>query len=60
MKMPNDVYYTVREQVSNWKGTQEALQKLYDDIYCKYDDGREILERLESMYQRRFSGMNTH
>jgi len=58
MNMPNDEYYKMREIISEWRGTQESLQKLYDEIYYKYDDGAEMLRRLDS-YQRQYS-MNLH
>lgn len=60
MNMPSDEYNKISREVADWSGSKDALQRLYDEIYYKYDDGHEILERLESLHQRRFSGMNTH
>ena len=51
----NDFYKVVRD----WSGSKEALQKLYDEVYYKYDDGAEILRRVDSMYQRRWT-MDLH
>ncbi len=60
MKMPASEYNTFYRVVRDWSGTKEDLQRLYDEVFRAYEDGHEILERVESMYQHRFSGMNTH
>lgn len=60
MNMPSSEYNDFYRVVADWSGSKEALQRLYDEIARKYDDGHEILERVESLHQRRFSGMNTH
>ena len=60
MKMPDSEYNDFYRIVRDWSGDKESLQRLYDEIYYKYDDGAEILKRVESMWQRRFTDMNTH
>ena len=52
----NDFYRVVRD----WSGSKVDLQRLYDKVAEKYDDGHEILERVESLHQHRFCDMNTH
>lgn len=59
MNMPAREYNEFYRVVRNWSGSKEGLQKLYDDVYYKYDDGAEILRRVDSMYQRRWT-MNLH
>ena len=58
--MPDSEYNDFYRIVRDWSGDKESLQRLYDEIYYKYDDGAEILKRVESMWQRRFTDMNTH
>lgn len=59
MKMPASKYNDFYKVVRDWSGSKEALQKLYDEVYYKYDDGAEILRRVDSMYQRRWT-MDLH
>ncbi len=59
MKMPASEYNDFYKVVRDWSGSKEALQKLYDEVYYKYDDGAEILRRVDSMYQRRWT-MDLH
>ena len=58
MKMPDREYNEVMKLIRSWSGTKEALQRLYDEIYYKYDDGREMIRRLDS-YQSKWT-MNLH
>ena len=58
MNMPSGEYNDLCRVVRNWTGTKEELQRLYDSIYYKYDDGREILRRIDS-YQSKWT-MNLH
>jgi len=44
--------------IRSWSGSKEALQRLYDEIYYKYDDGREMIRRLDQ-YQSKWT-MNLH
>lgn len=60
MNMPGSDYNEFYRIVRDWTGSREELQRLYDEVYRKYDDGHEILVRVDSMYQRKFSGMNLH
>ena len=53
MNMPSDEYNRMIDLVRNWNGTQEGLQKIYDDIYYSYDDGRDMIRRLDS-YQSKW------
>lgn len=57
--MPTRDYENYRDLISNWPGSQSALQNVYDEIYRKYDDGAEMLYRLDK-YNRRFSRMDLH
>lgn len=59
MNMPASEYNDFYKIVRDWSGSQDALQRLYDEVYYKYDDGAEILRRVDSMYQRRWT-MNLH
>ena len=59
MKMPASVYNDFYKVVRDWSGNKEALQRLYDEVYYKYDDGAEILRRVVSMYQRKWT-MDIH
>ena len=58
MNMPSSEYNDLYRRVRDWNGTKESLQRLYDDIYYKYDDGREIIRRLDS-YQSKWT-MDLH
>ncbi len=58
MNMPSDEYNRMLDLVRNWNGTKEALQKIYDEIYYSYDDGREMIRRLDS-YQSKWT-MDLH
>ena len=59
MNMPAREYNEFYRIVRDWNGSKEGLQNLYDEIYNKYDDGKEILQRVDSMYQRKWV-MNLH
>lgn len=59
MKMPASEYNSFYKVVRDWNGSKEALQQLYGEVYYKYDDGAEILRRVDSMYQRRWT-MDLH
>lgn len=59
MKMPASEYNDFYKVVRDWSGSKEALQRLYDEVYYKYDDGAEILRRVDSMYQRKWT-MDLH
>ena len=58
MKMPDSEYNNYMKMIQNWSSSKEALQKLYDEIYYKYDDSKEMLYRLDK-YQTKWT-MNTH
>ena len=53
MNMPSSEYNELYRRVRDWSGSKEALQRLYDEVYYKYDDGREILRRVDS-YQSKW------
>lgn len=58
MKMPDNEYNSMMRLIKEWTGTKEQLQKMYDEIYYKYDDGAEMLRRLDK-YQSKWT-MNLH
>ena len=58
MNMPSSEYNELYKRVRDWSGSKEGLQRLYDDIYYKYDDGKEIIRRLDS-YQSKWT-MDLH
>lgn len=58
MRMSTREYENYRELISNWRGSKEGLQRIYDEIYYRYDDGREMIRRLDC-YQRQYT-MNLH
>lgn len=58
MKMPDKEYNETMHMIRSWSGSKEALQRLYDDIYYKYDDGREMIRRLDQ-YQSKWT-MDLH
>ncbi len=58
MNMPSDEYNKMIKVISNWSGDKDGLQRLYNDIYYKYEDGGEMLRRLD-VYQRKWT-MDLH
>ena len=58
MRMPDREYNELMRLIRSWSGTKEGLQRLYDEIYYKYDDGREMIRRLDT-YQSKWT-MNLH
>ena len=56
--MPNSEYNSLKQLISNWNGTKEELQMVYDKVAWTYDDGPEMLRRLDA-YQSKWS-MNLH
>ena len=60
MNMPSDEYNKAAKQMDDGYFSKEGLQNLYDSIVARYDDGREIVRRLDSMHNRRYSGMDLH
>ena len=56
--MPDKEYNEILHRIKNWCGTKEALQAEYDRIFYSYDDGRDMIRRLDC-YQRKWS-MNLH
>ncbi len=58
--MSQSEYNNYREEVERIarKGTREELQRLYDEIYRKYDDGAWCCKMLDD-YQTNWT-MNTH
>ena len=60
MNMPASEYNTVYRQIEDGYFSNEGLQRLYDMIVAKYDDGREIVRRLDSLHNHKYSGMNLH
>lgn len=58
MKMPDSEYNSLKQLISNWNGTKEELQMVYDKVAWTYDDGPEMLRRLDA-YQSKWS-MNLH
>ena len=58
MKMPNDEYVDAKKIVYDWPYDKEALQRFYDDIYYKYEDGHECLVEIDKQ-QTKWT-MNLH
>jgi len=58
MRMPDAEYNRLYKVVRDWTGSKEGLQKLYDEIYYEYDDGADMLYRIDK-YQTKWT-MNTH
>jgi len=58
MNMPSSEYNEFRRIALDWRDSREALQRLHDEIARKYDDGSELLRRVDSLHQTRFSDMN--
>jgi len=58
MRMPDAEYNRVMRVIKDWSLSKEALQKLYDEIYYSYDDGSDMLRRLDC-YQSKWT-MNLH
>ena len=58
MRMPDNVYNDLLHKIKEWRGSKEELQRLYDEIYYKYDDGADMLRRLDK-YQSKWT-MNLH
>ncbi len=58
MRMPDSEYNRVYKVVRDWTGSKEGLQKLYDEIYYEYDDGADMLYRIDK-YQTKWT-MNLH
>lgn len=58
MKMPGSEYNSLKQFISNWNGTKEELQMVYDRVARTYDDGPEMLRRLDK-YQSKWN-MNLH
>ena len=58
MKMPDSVYNEYLNMIRDYNGTKEYLQSIYDSIYAKYDDGSDMLYRLDK-YQSKWV-MNLH
>ena len=59
MRMPDSEYNTIMREIKDGRwNNKEALQRLYDEIYYKYDDGAEMIKRLDS-YQSKWT-MNLH
>ena len=54
MKMPDSEYNVLIKVISNWQGTKEDLQAVYDKIAWTYEDGPEMLRRLDK-YQRKWA-----
>lgn len=54
MRMPDREYNEVLRRIKDWRGTKEELQALYDRIYDSYDDGKEMLYRLDK-YQSKWT-----
>lgn len=52
MKMPDSEYNSLKQLISNWNGTKEELQMIYDRIAWTYDDGPEMLRRLDKCQGR--------
>lgn len=47
MKMSTNDYYKYREIIRDWHYDKEGLQRLYDEIFYKYEDGAEMLRDLD-------------
>lgn len=58
MNMPDSEYNSLMQLISAWRGTKEELQQLYDKLMWSYDDGSEMIRRLDK-YQNKWS-MNLH
>ena len=53
MNMPSSKYNEFYKIVRDWEGSKEGLQRLYDEVYYEYDDGREMLRRVDP-YQSKY------
>jgi hypothetical protein len=60
MKMPDSEYNEICRKVDAGFYSRDALQALYDRIVSAYDDGREIVRRIDSLHNRKYSGMDLH
>ena len=60
MNMPASEYNKIYRQIEDGLFSRDALQRLYDMIVATYDDGREIVRRLDSMHNHKYSGMDLH
>ncbi len=60
MNMPASEYNKIYRQIEDGYFSREELQRLYDMIVAKYDDGCEIVRRLDSLHNHKYSGMNLH
>ncbi len=47
MKMPNDEYEKYKRLVSDWSGDKEDLQRVYDEIFYRYEDAHEVLRDID-------------
>ena len=47
MKMPDSEYNSLKRLISDWKGTKEEHQMICDKVAWIYDDGPEMLRRLD-------------
>lgn len=58
MRMPDSEYNNYLHIIRDYTGSKEALQAMYDEICMKYDDGKDLLYRLDQ-YQSKYV-MNLH
>ena len=49
MKMPDREYEVLKQVVSDWRGTKEDLQAVYDKIAWTYEGGPEKLRSLDKL-----------
>ena len=52
MKMPDREHEVLKKVVYDWKGTKEDLQAVYDKIAWTYEDGPDILRRLDKLQSK--------
>ena len=60
MKMPDSEYNEICRKVDAGFCSRDVLQALCDRIVSAYDDGREIVRRIDSLHNRKYSGMDLH
>ncbi len=52
MKMPNDEYEKYKKLVSGWSGGKDDLQRVYDEIFYKYEDAHDCLVEIDKQQSK--------
>ncbi len=58
MKMPSDEYQKYKNLVADWSYGKDDLQRVYDEIFYKYEDAHECLKEIDKQ-QTKWT-MNLH